>query len=525
MHHDDSYSLNDDIDYNPLTKQAQSSHIPSYYQIDTSAIYKSWIFYGVVLLLVFAVVLSILLGSTLIVVLVRQSSPIISKPKNIIFMVGDGFGPASQTFARVASGNGSLALDDYFVGTSRTYSSDSTVTDSAAGATAFACGLKSYNGAIGVDPQGKPCGTILEAALQKGMKTGLISTTFLSDATPASFSAHAGLRSSVQEIAKQQIVDLTNFVVGDKKYALDVMLGGGRCYIAGKAQSDFTSCRTDDFEGIKESKALGYNFISNREDLLKVDSLPIMGLFADKKMRYNIDRTENDPEPTLLEMVKKGIGLLSKSNPDGFFLVIEGARIDHAGHSNDISAQVREVFHYNEVFKYVSEWANENKETLVVSTADHETGGLTLGRAVDGVSLYTFNYTVALNVNKSTEVMATDIMSKLNQGSSFNDTVKSVLISNGLSSPISDFEVYIAQSTQDVRSNVTALMLGLGEIINRRVRVGFSTVAHTGVDVNVYSAGVQSEKFKGNQENTALGNKIAAMMDFDLKAITEKLNE
>jgi len=451
-----------------------------------------------------------------------------TKPKNIIFMVGDGFGPASQTFARVASGKEHLFLDEILVGTSRTYSSDSPVTDSAAGATAFACGLKSYNGAIGVSPDGKPCGTLLEAALKNGMKSGLVSTTLLSDATPAAFSAHALYRSQLTDIAKQQIEGLQRFLINGKKYALDVFLGGGRAYFAGKASKDFASARTDDWDGIDKANEQGYNFCSDKDGMSKVNSLPIMGLFSDYEMKFNIDRITNDPEPTLLEMATKAIGLLSSNNDKGFFLMIEGARIDHAGHNNDISAQYREVIQYNDVAQYVIEWAKKDGQTLVVSTADHETGGVTLAKDVDSISNYYYNISVPLKINKSTYNMAVLTLADVSKGTSLNDAVRNMLVSSGVNEPITDREMSIAVSIPDTitqHGNVTTLMLGFDEVINRRARIGFSTTGHTGVDVNVYSFGPSREVFIGNQQNIDLGNKIATMMGFNLKDITEILNK
>ncbi|CAG8657473.1 94_t:CDS:2, partial [Acaulospora morrowiae] len=148
--------------------------------------------------------------------------------RNVILMISDGFGPASETFARNyyqyvkdLSYDFVTPLDELLVGSSRTRSSNSLVTDSAAGATAFSCILKTYNGAIGVDPEKSPCGTILEAAKELGMATGLVVTSRITHATPASFSAHAVSRDLEYIIATQQIGD---YPLGRR---VDLMLGGG----------------------------------------------------------------------------------------------------------------------------------------------------------------------------------------------------------------------------------------------------------------------------------------------------------
>ncbi|KAL0488432.1 hypothetical protein AKO1_015602 [Acrasis kona] len=319
-----------------------------------------------------------------------------------------------------------------------------------------------------------------------------------------------------------------NFLINGKKYALDVILGGGRSYFVGNKRTDFKSERKDDWDGIDAASQQGYNLCYDRTAMLNVKNLPIMGLFNDQEMKFNIDRSKDDSEPTLLEMSTHALNLLSQDNKNGFFLLIEGARIDHAGHNNDISAQYREVIQYNDVVQFVIDWATKDGKTLVVSTADHETGGVTLAKDVDSISLYDYNSTVTLNVNKSTFSMATLVVSDVQQGKSLDESIRSALLSGGLDAPITDKELTIAKSvieTETQIGNVTVLMLGLDEVINRRTRIGFSTTGHTGIDVNVYAFGPSRELFFGNQENIDLGSKVASLMDFDLAAITKKLNE
>lgn len=138
------------------------------------------------------------------------------RPTNLIIMISDGCGPASYSFARQMTGT-ALNIDQMLVGTVQTSSSDSLITDSAAGATAYSCALRTYNGAIAVDPSGKPCGTWLEAAKAKGMRTGLVATSRITHATPASFSAHVVDRDMEYYIAQQQITVTKP----------DLMFGGG----------------------------------------------------------------------------------------------------------------------------------------------------------------------------------------------------------------------------------------------------------------------------------------------------------
>eukprot|EP00002_Diphylleia_rotans_P002513 TRINITY_DN1158_c0_g1_i2.p1 TRINITY_DN1158_c0_g1~~TRINITY_DN1158_c0_g1_i2.p1 ORF type:complete len:313 (-),score=60.96 TRINITY_DN1158_c0_g1_i2:56-994(-) len=226
--------------------------------------------------------------TTIIVVSVESSDSSSKAPKNLIMMVPDGFGPASVTYGRLRSKelNREFVLDSIMVGTSRTYSSNSLVTDSAAGATAFSCGLKSYNYAIGVDPNGVPCPTILEAAQSKGMKVGLVVTSRITHATPAAFSSHVANRNSEEDIAEQQVA-----------HKIDVMLGGGGMFYK-------ANLRSDGKDMIQEAKdTYGAQFVDNAADMKKLEKTPVLGLFDDDHISYDIDRTAE--QPSLLDMVDK----------------------------------------------------------------------------------------------------------------------------------------------------------------------------------------------------------------------------
>lgn len=269
---------------------------------------------------------------------VQESSA--PKVRGVILMISDGFGPASQTMARnyVQQINNlpegyMMPLDEILVGSSRTRSSSSLVTDSAAGATAFSCALKTYNGAIGVDSstiiyitrlEGVACGTVLEAAKQKGYVTGLVATSRITHATPASFGSHVALRTEESSIALQL---LGNYSLGRR---IDLLFGGGECYFLGKEAEG--SCRDDKIEPLKIAAEKGWNVFSglpfgNDDD--EKYSLPLMHLFNNDMMNYEIDRNSTT-EPSLAEMAAKALEILnkaSKSKRTGFFIMIEGSRI------------------------------------------------------------------------------------------------------------------------------------------------------------------------------------------------------
>lgn len=276
-----------------------------------------------------------------------------------------------------------LVIDQHLIGQSRTRSSSSLITDSAAGATAFSCGKKSYNGAISVTPDHEPCGTVLEAAKKAGYMTGLVVTTRITDATPACFAAHVNMRQEEDRIAEQLAGD---FPLGR---VVDLMFGGGRCHFLPNSTVD-NSCRDDDKDIIALAKKNGFNYIDDRKafDSLKGGAavkLPLLGLFADTDIPYEIDRrNENSIYPSLEEMAVAAMRALSDATRDsdkGFFLMIEGSRIDHAGHHNDPAAQVHEVLAYDKAFTKVLDFLkNDPTEAVMVSTSDHETGGLATAR-------------------------------------------------------------------------------------------------------------------------------------------------
>jgi alkaline phosphatase len=301
-------------------------------------------------------------------------------------MVSDGMGPASlsltRSFRQLTSSlpiDDTLQLDRHFWGTSRTRSTNSLVTDSAAGATAFSCGRKSYNGAISMLPGYRPCGTVLEAAKRAGYHTGLVVTTDVTDATPACFAAHVNLRAQEDEIALQEVG------AGVLGRSVDLILGGGRCHFLGNGTAG--SCRADDVDvvGLAKEK-FGWRYAGDRKafdglGLGKNVSLPLLGLFAASDVPFEIDRREMaDVYPSLSEMATTALTALEEATKDsekGFFLMIEGSRIDHAGHINDPAAQVREVLEYDKTFKIVLDFLEKSDtEGIVVGTSDHETGGL-----------------------------------------------------------------------------------------------------------------------------------------------------
>lgn len=476
--------------------------------------------------------------------------------RNLVFMVSDGMGPASlsltRSFRQYTEGldySDTLTLDKHFWGSSRTRSSSSLVTDSAAGATAFSCGRKSYNGAISMLPDHTPCGTVLEAAKRAGYMTGLVVTTDLTDATPATFSSHVDQRWQGDEIAVQQVG------AGPLERVVDLMFGGGRCHFLPNGTEG--SCRGDDTDVVALAKeSHGWNYVDNRagfddfwEGRTEVP-LPMLGLFADADIPFELDRRNmNDVYPSLSEMATTALRALEKATHDsdkGFFLMIEGSRIDHAGHENDPAAQVREVLEYDKTFNIVLDFLEESKaEGVLVATSDHETGGLSVAKRecssieqwwpiANSRAEISPNYPeylwypgVLANASSSSEFLARKLQKHLS--SSTPETTSKSKVKSYIDELVkSGLGVYDATDSEleEIAQDPNSAQPLLAAIISKRAEIGWSTHGHSAVDVNIYSSGGPgTDAIRGNVENTEIGKFLRDFIGVDVDALTKELQE
>ncbi|GJJ76328.1 alkaline phosphatase [Entomortierella parvispora] len=476
--------------------------------------------------------------------LITRGSPLAAgRSRNVIMMVSDGFGPASQTYGRSfwhfktndTEGVSLSSLDKILVGASRTRSSDSLVTDSAAGATAFSCAKKSYNAAIAVDPNGIPCGTVLEAAKQLNMLTGLVVTSRVTHATPAAFSAHVVHRDMEADIAVQQMGD---YPLGRQ---VDLMLGGGRCFFLPNTTEG--SCRPDGRDLIKESSDYEWKHVLDYpqyQELLKQNKqilpLPAMGLFHPSHMNFEIDR-KKDKEPSLSEMTDVALRSLKARATDenqGFFLMIEGSRIDMGAHNNDPVAHVHEILEYHKTIQKVREFVADNPDTVMISTSDHETGGFTLGLQPDPNTYpdYLWRPEVIDRATTSTEILTADLITYHAQNRGLSATQKFVrkeILGQGLGiSDATEEEISFLSNPDAIANDILRF---LGHAISRRANLGWTTMGHTGVDVNLYAETAKEvdrsvlDGLRGNHENTEIGEFISWYLGLDLESITSRLSK
>ena len=282
---------------------------------------------------------------------VTVSQPKSKKIKNVIVMIGDGMGVEQVSVGWVLNG-GHLNLDNFPVtGYSRTYCVDKLITDSCAGGNAIANGHKTLYGHMGMDEEGRPCESLLHLAQKKGMKTGVAVTCRINDATPIDFVGHSADRHDEAGIAAQYVDS-----------GVDFLTGGG---------IKFWQNREDGRDLVAEMVAKGYTFVDNDADLKKVKKAPLLGLFAPLEMEPALDRG-----PVLEDCAEKALELLD--NRKGFFLMIEGSSIDDWCHRQKVGHMAEELFDFDRTIGKVLQWAEKDGHTLVIVTADHATGGLTL---------------------------------------------------------------------------------------------------------------------------------------------------
>lgn len=418
-------------------------------------------------------------------------------PKNIIYLIGDGMGPAYTTAYRYYSDDPNTKrvdktiFDQLLVGMSSTYPDDDTyVTDSAASATALATSYKTYNGAISVDHQGGPFPTLLEMAKAQGKVTAVVVTSQINHATPASFLAHNESRRNYNQIADSYLSNLIQ-----KRPIADLMLGGGTQYFI-----------RDDRDLTAEFEEYGYQYVDKLSDLNSLERLPALGLFAAKGLPAALE--SKDPH-RLASMTRKSLALLSNQDSP-FVMMIEASQIDWCGHSNDIACAMNEMDDFAKTLSLAKRYVDNHPDTLLVATADHSTGGLTLGR--DGTyqwrgqllhQVHSLPRTIAKLIVESPEV--------LNDFASFSAflhphigiTIKENTL-DGLRRKLNS-RLSTHKPQQEISDD-------LKQVIDKLTYTGWTTGGHDAIDVPVYAYGKGALYFRGHQDNTEIAATLIQMV-------------
>lgn len=399
-----------------------------------------------------------------------------SRPKNMIIMVGDGMGPAYTSAYRYYQNNPDTeeieqtVFDRLLVGMASTYPARQSgfVTDSAASATALATGVKSYNGAISVDINKRPLTSIMQMAKARGMAIGVAVTSQVNHATPAAFLAHNESRRNYDEIAQSYLTS-----------EADVILGGGQKYFPAPLLAQF--------------KAKGYQHIDDFSMLAQINKGKVLGLFADVQLPWVIDQQDSTQ---LSQLTQKALDLLSQ-NDQGFVLLVEGSLIDWAGHNNDIATAMGEMHGFANAIEVVEQFVRANPDTLMVVTADHNTGGLSIGANGE----YAWDTNLLQGIQASPAKIAEQAIAQDNWQATVNQAL--------------GFEANEAELTRLSNARMqgkAALETSLKQLIDTRSYTGWTTTGHTGGDVQVFAAGPAADLFKGNQDNTDIAEKMMSLL-------------
>lgn len=452
-----------------------------------------------------------------------QKTTEIKAPKYVFMFIGDGLGASQRSIAEVYQQNNlknknyKLTMNTFpIAGINTTHSNDTLVTDSAAAGTALATGQKTNNGYIAVDLKGNSLPTILEEAEKKGMATGLITTTRLTHATPAAFASHNISRDDENAIAEDYVTSGVEFFAG----------GGVRHFIPQSMKSSDTtiskSKRTDDKNLLNEFEKKGYKVFTGQGGNEAFRKLSVKGetkVFAAlnySHMPYEVDRVnEKLNMPSLAEMTGKGIEVLSQYQK-GFFLMVEGGRIDHACHANDATGSIQDTLALDRALdQAVTFYKNHPTETLILVVGDHETGGLGLG--------FGSNYFVNIDPLKQSKVSVEDVLCYAYDG----DREKmfqlleeklglSDLTEKERSSLITAMDMTDKKETTGY-GGYTPVAIAATHILSERANINWTTYAHSGTAIPLSAMGVGAENFGGFQDNTEIAKQLANLLGMKLK--------
>ena len=445
-------------------------------------------------------------------------------PKYVFYFIGDGLGAsqrqATEYFLQEQTGDpqAKLVMNNFPVaGINTTHSADTLVTDSAAAGTALATGYKTNNGVIAQLPDGTNLKSIFQAAEEKGMATGLVSSTRLTHATPAVFAANNPNRNAENEIAYDFLDS-----------GVDYFAGGGYRHFVPQDWQWGKSKRKDDINIAQKFYEQGYKtFLTEYDTAAFRNYQPkgkekVLALFTDSHLPYEIDRNQEEV-PSLAELTAKGIEVLANYQ-NGFIMMVEGGRIDHACHANDPVATIYDTLAFDAAVAEAYDFYQQHpKETLIVVVGDHETGGFGLG--------FGKNYFLKLERLLDVKVSTADV---LNYGAGN--------YSNNFNNDRAAFFNYLAENvgladlTAEERAKIEGAMamveagkndkvayggydpvaITVTHILSERANMYWTTYAHSGTAIPMSAIGVKAAQLGGFKDNTEIAKALAAVLELEL---------
>ncbi len=412
-----------------------------------------------------------------------------NKIKYIFLFIGDGMGENHRKLAEKLFQNEHPGKKLYMnqlpvQGKTITLNSLKQVTDSAAAGTAIACGVKTTNGKVGMDPEGKNVNSIAILAKQKGMKIGIISSTAINDATPASFYAHATARALFKDIVN------------------DMALSGFNFFGGGKLALDKVNPSETDFEQIL--KTGGYTILNGKAGLQSATSEKC---YAQCKNSFVID-SKNADKPSLAEYTVKASEILD--NPNGFFIMVEGGKIDHASHYSDSYPMVKELFAFDEAIKAGIDFQQKHPtDTLIVVTSDHETGGIVLPE-----NLESLNPMLIVKQKASYTVIFEELKKISDPENNFDRALNIVKDYLGFDdfTTAEQADLKAIWNEPETRNNFKKFVSQASKFRDLRCGIKWSTGGHSEAPVITSALGNGQELFEGNYENTEIFEKLKQLI-------------
>jgi len=482
-------------------------------------------------------------------------------PKYVFFFLGDGMAnaqiQATEAYLTTLNGGSAMVADDLLkpenrlnmskmpvIGMQTTYDSFALMTDSASSATAFACGIKTKSGVIGMDnAMTASYKSVAQLAFERGKKVGVISSVSLDHATPAAYYASVTNRGLMNSIATQ---------LAETGY--DFFGGGGLASPTGAARGGDTA--NNIWNLLSEN---GYTVLKTRDDIMALKNEPkgkvvcINPLLQDSAaMPYAIDRP--DTNLSLAEMTDVAIACLSEGKrghgrgrgrhgDDGFFLMVEGGKIDWACHANDAMATIGDMLDFDNAVGVALEFYKRHpQETLIIVTGDHETGGMTIGHATTGYKAYydrlldqtcsfthfgqnqwaahkeanagSYDWTNPANLADSNEMTALMLSTFGLDYLTLNDYQKEKL-EDAYDKSMSGMNSNSGAENQLLYGGYEPIIVTITHILNEQASIGWTSYSHTGVPVPVFAQGSQAKRFAGFYDNTDIAKQLAKAMGID----------
>ena len=454
---------------------------------------------------------------TIIILSLLLSVALSAQVKYVFYFIGDGMGlnhVLMTEMYREAMGMEPLCFTSFPTASyATTFSTDSDVTDSAASGTALACGSKTSNGRIGVDANGETLVSVAEQAKAKGLKVGVLTNVTANHATPAAFCAHQNSRNNVHEISLDMLQNAFDFY-GGSGMAKDKKDKNGEKLQSVMEQfrsAGYTVCNPTEWK--KRSKKIK-----------KVLMLPGEG----QSIEFALDMEAGDPENhiRLVEQTDAAISLLSRNNRKGFFLMVEGGRIDYTAHSNDAAATIAEINEFNEAIKSALSFYHKHPdETLILITADHETGGLTLNPRKKGqlATLSAQKHSISHISKKLRDMLKddenlnwVDVQEFLRDEFGFWDKIE---LSEKQEDRLKEvYEQTIAQdkagSVVDLYSNNATIVSVASQILSEICCLHWSTSGHSSGYVPVYAIGKGASLFSSKNDNALIPQKLREIVRY-----------